>query len=140
MLRQREGNLKKFLWEKTVRPAIVQLCEAQCTQQVLRSSSSSSSLYKWVLDVSSRFFVIFKLGRDIYGKTHLKKCVPYFVKTSIFKTAGRTSNFKTHILAFSKMQFQIKSQCQTHVYIFKFLSENAYLPREIVGPNSPYIN
>ena len=62
------------------------------------------------------FFVIFKLSGDIYGKTHLKKCVPYFVKISVFKIAGRTSNFKTCILTFFKTQFQVKSQCQTHGY------------------------
>jgi hypothetical protein len=78
------------------------------------AGSSSSFSHEFLMYLG--FFVIFKLGGDIYGKTHLKKCVPYFVKTSFFKIAGRTFNFKTRILAFSKTQFQIKSQCQTHVY------------------------
>ena len=102
MLSQRQRNSKKFghcwaLWS-SVHPV----------------GSSSSSSYGFLMYLG--FFVIFKLGGDIYCKTHLKKWVPYFVKTSVFKIAGRISNFKTCILAFSKTQFQVKSQCQTHIY------------------------
>jgi hypothetical protein len=63
-------------------------------------TGSSFSSYGFLMYLG--FFVIFKLGGDIYGKTRLKKCVSYFVKTGVFKIAGRTSNFKTRILAFSK--------------------------------------
>ena len=99
------------------------------------SAPSRFFFFIWVLDVSG-FFVIFKLGGDIYGKTRLKKCVPYFVKTDVFKIAGRTSNFKTCILAFSKMQFQVKSQCQTHVYS-RFCLKTHICPAKSQGQTHP---